>query len=137
MSTQLTISLELITFMKWVLEHNKELLTQFMKEACDPELQAILAAVSDDQSISLPANDMYETLNTFIRHMERILHAQYSSGQVRNETKKRTRKHKKSCAGATRIKELPQETYVIESPTKRTLYQSLCDEESPHESTVH
>jgi hypothetical protein len=137
MSTQLTISLELITFMKWVLEHNKELLTHFIKDSCDPELQAILATVTDDQSISLPAADMYETLNTFIQHMERTLHTQYASQTTQKTIKKTAKKHKKNCAGATRIQNIPQETYVIESPTKRALYQSLCSDESPHESTVH
>jgi|GEM_PF-2748498 len=138
MSTQLTISLELITFMKWVLQHNKKLLTQFIQEACDPELQAILSTITNDQSLSLPPADMYDALNTFIRHMEQTLNHQYAA-HANHATKKssRPRKHKKHCAGATRIHEIPQETYVIESPTKRALYQSLCSDESPHESTVH
>ena len=39
MSTQLTISIELITFMEWVLTHKSDIFAAFMRDAIDAELR--------------------------------------------------------------------------------------------------
>lgn len=146
MSTQLTISIELIAFMKWVLEHKHEMLHQFMTHCLDPELEHTIRALVDNGGAPQKyTDDLYETLVLFVQSMETIINTELNLQPAQaileaHPGTKRTKTHRKNCAARAAEQSAStsgkDEALAIESPTQRMLYQSLC-EESGNNSTVH
>lgn len=68
MAAHLTISLELITFMKWVLEHKQEAFAHFIEASLAPELRNLLLYA--DNSADVSSEDLYETVNNFLGFIE-------------------------------------------------------------------
>lgn len=130
MASQLTISLELITFMQWVLTQKSDVFAQFMNDSLDESLRAEIARLALDNDTAAPSTVLYETLSAFIYAMEQhIQGATGFQGTIRHEatpTKKplRNGQRKRSHRCATRINEA-HEMASIQSPTQRILYEAL------------
>ena len=142
MSTQLTISIELIAFMKWVLEHKSEAFAEFIAHALDAQLQKELIHLMKNPKISIPTDELYETLSSFMHHIEKTNNNQLAQDTLHPvvatmaERPKKRRIHKSRCASRS-TNDFAQEAQAIESPTQRVLYQLLCKEELHSNPTVH
>ena len=138
MSTQLTISIELITFMEWILKHKSDVLSSFISHAVDDNLKKKLVAISANKELTMSNDDLYTTLSHFVRYMEECVNEQIDLNAAQEEwarsCTRRSSKHRHHSARCTR-KEPINETESIKSPTQRTLYQALARDES--ESSVH
>ncbi len=141
MSTQLTISIELIAFMEWVLKHKSDIFMTFINTVIDTELRDKLTALSTNRELELENADLYTTLNNFVRYMES--HIQQSIGtteQVQEELgkscKRRSSTHQYHNARCTKRSKF-NESETIKSPTQRVLYQALTSNDNNSDSNVH
>ena len=143
MSTQLTISIELIAFMKWVLQHRSESLHEFITHCLDPELQKeIISLVKSGKTAAHHTDDLYEALSGFMHAMEQAIHTQLNLEQAHpilsaKPSARRQKTHRKDCASRTTAHAIEEEVQAIESPTQRMLYQSLCQEDQLSNSVIH
>jgi hypothetical protein len=70
MATQLTISLELIAFMQWIIQQKEGAFSEFIDQALDETIRKRLVELQKDESISLSSEELYETLNGFLGVIE-------------------------------------------------------------------
>lgn len=141
MASQLTISLELITFMQWVLTEKSDAFAQFMNESLDASIRAEIARLAADADTAVPSTALYETLSAFIHAME--VHIQQTVGIKKSTSKKAVaqqkspkngqRKHAHRCA--TRVQEA-SDIASIQSPTQRILYEALFTQDGEKECGV-
>lgn len=104
MATQLTISLELIAFMQWVIQHKAEAFSNFMDKALDDEIREALAKLQADQSATLSSDELYSTLHNFLGSIEQHLEQSLEQSRhmvTRSSQQKKGQKHqKKQCSHA-------------------------------------
>jgi len=141
MSTQLTISIELIALMEWVLKNKSDLFMEFINNVIDEPLRAKLITVTTNKEVELESADLYITLNNFIGFMEK--HIQHSIGipqqsqeELGKTCRRRSSTHQYHSARCTRKSKF-NEAETIKSPTQRLLYKALAGDESNSESTIH
>lgn len=134
MSTQLTISIELIAFMEWVLKYKRDHLNEFISHMIDDDLKEQIALITADREAALSSNDLYMTLNDFIRHMEECINEEVAQEELAQTCTRRSSKHRRHTHRCTR-KSAINETETIKTSAQRTLYHALTRDES--ESSVH
>ncbi|MDQ5890151.1 MAG: hypothetical protein QG604_25 [Candidatus Dependentiae bacterium] len=143
MSTQLTISIELITFMQWVLTHKSDAFATFITDTIDAELKDKLALMASDKDITVSSDQLYETLSSFVRYIEHHIQATAHDAEMPARRAKKKSKHRNSGTHrghaqhcSMRGAEL-SEVQSIQSPTQRVLYQALFSNEGGNEGNVH
>jgi len=129
MSTQLTISIELITFMKWVLKHKRDAFAQFIQDSITPELAHNLKELAQDTTITVSGDELYQTLSTFMQYLE--AHVQRSAQQTSSLTEhnRGTCRNPRHAHGRRRGSDVSTELQSIESPIQRVLYEALLNGE--------
>jgi len=75
MASQLTVSLELIAFMKWMLHHKKSFLNKLIIQALQEGLRTELAQLIEEED-NMPADELYYIVNSFLGHIEKQLQTQ-------------------------------------------------------------
>ncbi len=140
MSTQLTISIELITFMQWVLKYKSDAFAAFIAQTVDSDLREKLVAISQNTQPTVSSDKLYETLSNFVRFIEynlELTNPADDSFIATRQPKKKTRTHRHhaaKCAEHTTAQ--VNEIQSIQSPTQRILYQALFTNENNSESGV-
>jgi len=141
MSTQLTISIELITYMKWLLSHKREELTTFMRGTMTHDIEKELINLASQSNPESATDDLYEALSGFITALEDDLQSVVNpQGILPRRVKKSAsrhsspRRHAKNCV--MREPSVNEDIQSIQSPTQRLLYQALKDS-SKSDSNVH
>lgn len=69
MASHLSISVELIAFMKWVLHNKKGALNAFLRQALDAEIRAEILSIMHE-SRDLSGDELYQIVNSFLGHIE-------------------------------------------------------------------
>ncbi|MDQ5940723.1 MAG: hypothetical protein QG632_449 [Candidatus Dependentiae bacterium] len=147
MSTQLTISIELITFMQWVLKYKSDAFAAFIAQTVDTDLREKLIALSQDTQITVSSNKLYETLSNFMRFIEHnlqisghsddsFLAARRSKKKARGSRAGSHRHHAPNCTAHQKEVDM-NEIQSIQSPTQRVLYEALFNSETNSESGVN
>lgn len=69
MTSHLTVSVELISFMKWILKHKKTEFSQLIKTSLQEGLRNEIMSVTHRQQ-DVSTEDLYEVVNTFLAFIE-------------------------------------------------------------------
>lgn len=69
MSSHLSISVELIAFMKWLLEHKRPALNSFLASVLDKDIRAELIHIMHEPE-QFSGEQLYDIVNTFLGHIE-------------------------------------------------------------------
>ena len=84
MASHLSISVELIAFMKWVLHNKKGALNAFLRKALDSEIRAEILSIMHE-SRELSGDELYQIVNSFLGHIEEQIMTQVEN-DVRGDT---------------------------------------------------
>lgn len=157
MAAHLTISLELITFMKWVLEHKQEAFARFIHTTLDPKLREDLLCMTDGNG-DVSSEELYETVNNFLGFIEESMAHSLSDAKPATTSDGRKELYHSLCPrtqaqlnqafdedllsasmqqAVTLLREAPQPTTHSEQVKKHVLLQSLLSKWHPSDGDVN